>query len=652
MHRYIIRVVLLASLLGPIAAWGLTLDSTDGIHKPIRLSGHLAARCVEDGNESVETVASHEHETDFVELPQSLHKGYTSNTCWQRFELQRAPDAPKDWLLEVGTPYLDDVTLFIPTGNSEEKGRFQSIRLGDRFPYSERPIPYRHFVFPFLLPEVEPVTFYLRIQTTSTMLVDTINVWQPPGLLQAAQREGTYYGLGFGIITLGFLSNVVFWIWLREGIYGSYAIYLLSLLILNLVGTGIATQQIWSHLPILADRAVGLTAVLIFLAGLSFFDEVLGLQQNFPPLRRVIPTTQAFYVACCVMAAVGNYATVAPVVQVVALVGTIGITMAGPWLIWRGKHHLRLYVLAFSTQLIVAIAMLSRNLGWWPLEITVDQFAIVATALHVVLLNLALAERVRHAHYEKLNLEKTAARLQVEQSALEEQKGFMAMVAHEFRTPLTIIDTSAQRIAGRLATGEKKTLERCSNIRTAVQRLIRLMDEFLTIDRLEGKVSGFTPVPCHADEITNAVLTEFPPKRIEVRLSHTQETLIGDPALLRVALANLISNALRFSPPNHLVRVAVERKDHGAVVFSVSDDGPGIPSDERLRLFEKFFRGRNNQGQPGAGLGLYLVEHIAKLHGGTVHCSSSPGKETRFSLTIPSSTDSRQHSSLQSHRLA
>ena len=636
MRRCIIHFVFLASLAGPIAAWALTLGSTVGIHSPASLSGHLAARCVADDSESIEDVANPERAREFVALPAQLQQGYTNNTCWLRFELQRTQAAPQDWLLEVGVPYLDDVTLFVAPNNREKAGGFQSLRLGDRFPYTERPIPHRLFVFPLLLPDTEPTTAYLRIRTSSTMLVETINVWQYPGLLAASQHENALYWLVFGIIVLGILSNLVFWILLREGIYRSYTLYLLTLLALNLTSSGIATQWLWSQLPVVADRAVGFMAALMFLVGLFFFDEVLGLRQNFPRLRRVIPVIHALYASGGVLAATGHYSSIAPVLQTITLTVTFGITAAGPWLLWLGRRHLWLYVLAFSTQLLIAIAALLRNLGLWPLEITIDQFIMGATALHVVLLNFALADRIRYAQREKVSMEKTAARLEAELIAIGKQRDFMSMVAHEFRTPLTIIDTSTQRIAAQQQTDAKKNLERCANIRAAVQRLTRLMDEFLTIDRLEGQIRRFAPVPCRINEITDAVLAGFPSQRIDFRRSGSPETLVGDPALLRVALANLITNALRFSPPGRSVRFLVEKGAGGDVVFSVADDGPGVPSDERPQLFEKYFRGRNSQSHPGTGLGLFLVEQIAKLHGGTVHLSSALGQETRFSLIIPS----------------
>ena len=123
-------------------------------------------------DETIDAVATPDRVGEFVPLPGILAKGFGRDTCGLRFELQRGPGAPADWLLQAGMPYLDEVTLFLPASNGAPG--FQSLRLGDRFPYVERPFPHRHFVFPVHLPDEAPRTAYLRVRTESTMLVEMV----------------------------------------------------------------------------------------------------------------------------------------------------------------------------------------------------------------------------------------------------------------------------------------------------------------------------------------------------------------------------------------------------------------------------------------------------------------------------------------------
>jgi signal transduction histidine kinase len=165
------------------------------------------------------------------------------------------------------------------------------------------------------------------------------------------------------------------------------------------------------------------------------------------------------------------------------------------------------------------------------------------------------------------------------------------------------------------------------------------MDEFLTLDRMEGNLRSFTFADCSPAEILKQVAAEFSgnfsSNRIEVRQVHLPEQIRCDAALLRLALNNLVANALRYSPTDKPVRITAKGLGSGSIQFAVEDEGRGIPADEIPKLFDKYFRGRAAKTLAGAGLGLYLVERTASLHGGSIELKSAPGTGSRFILTLP-----------------
>jgi signal transduction histidine kinase len=109
----------------------------------------------------------------------------------------------------------------------------------------------------------------------------------------------------------------------------------------------------------------------------------------------------------------------------------------------------------------------------------------------------------------------------------------------------------------------------------------------------------------------------------------------GDPVLLAQALTNLIDNALKYAPENGRIEVAVQKIGESAAEISVSDNGPGIEAAERSKVVERFYRGDASRGTPGVGLGLSLVEAVAKLHGTTLALHDhSPGLRAVLSLSI------------------
>jgi signal transduction histidine kinase len=149
--------------------------------------------------------------------------------------------------------------------------------------------------------------------------------------------------------------------------------------------------------------------------------------------------------------------------------------------------------------------------------------------------------------------------------------------------------------------------------------------------------SGFVSLDA-SDLAANAVEFYEPAaelKDIDLRFSAAGPVLIsGDPVLLAQALGNLIDNALKYAPKNGKIEVAVRKREDGAAEVSVTDNGPGIGAAEKSKVVERFYRGDASRGTPGVGLGLSLVQAVAKLHGSLLELlDQSPG--LRVVLTIP-----------------
>ncbi len=222
-----------------------------------------------------------------------------------------------------------------------------------------------------------------------------------------------------------------------------------------------------------------------------------------------------------------------------------------------------------------------------------------------------------------------------ERSARRLQQQFVAMVSHEFRTPLAIIDGAAQNIEAQDARGSG----RLRKIRVAVRRLLRMIDTCLIDERVDGgtiilqrenvELGGLLH---EAVDVIRAVAAEH---SIAVEMPDDTVTVSADPRLTEIAVNNLLENAVKYSPPGTTVTVRLERQPGGGAEVSVSDQGPGIPASERERIFEKYYRAENTSGTAGAGLGLHLVRAIMAAHGGSVECASSGPGGSRFVLRFP-----------------
>ncbi len=226
------------------------------------------------------------------------------------------------------------------------------------------------------------------------------------------------------------------------------------------------------------------------------------------------------------------------------------------------------------------------------------------------------------------------ASVALERAAREAQRQFLAMITHEFRTPLAVISTAGQNIG--LTTGDEATAQRLQRIERSVRHMNGMIDACLLDDRIEGaglmlRSSRFDPGAL-VRRIVDAAEAASPHHTFVLTLDALPE-LTGDEPLLGMALSNLIENAVKYSGPASLIEVRL-RRDGQDVVFCVADRGPGVPDGERERIFEKYYRGGKTGGIPGAGLGLHLVRHIVSDHGGTVGVRNRPDGGALFTIRL------------------
>lgn len=227
---------------------------------------------------------------------------------------------------------------------------------------------------------------------------------------------------------------------------------------------------------------------------------------------------------------------------------------------------------------------------------------------------------------------------QRERQLREVYRDFVTMVSHQFRTPLAVIDSTVHRMMrrGPLMDGAELS-NRAMTIRNAVSGLSRLMDSTLTAERIDAGEMELTCRETDLGALLSNIRTRFlelmPERRIVLRLEN-MPPLDCDVILLDQAFGNLLSNALKYSPPRETVEISAS-EDAGLIVVRVTDHGVGIPEAEQQRIFERFFRASTATTVQGSGIGLYTARQIARLHGGDIAVVSHPETGTTFSLSLP-----------------
>jgi two-component system, OmpR family, phosphate regulon sensor histidine kinase PhoR len=230
---------------------------------------------------------------------------------------------------------------------------------------------------------------------------------------------------------------------------------------------------------------------------------------------------------------------------------------------------------------------------------------------------------------------------------------FLSTFSHELRTPLTSIRAYTELLRDEPGIGgdEDRMLE---VIEKNSVRLSALIEDILTLSHLNSAVYDIDLVPVDVNPLVEEACESLLPTALGASLTLTPRTadgpavVLGDEHQLERLVLNLVSNAVKFTPPGGHVHVTVSASA-SAVVLSVVDDGIGIPADEQNAVFGRFFRGDEATREviPGTGLGLAIVQAIVEHHGGTLTLTSAPGRGTTVRVHLPSAPVERGRGQLQ-----
>lgn len=230
--------------------------------------------------------------------------------------------------------------------------------------------------------------------------------------------------------------------------------------------------------------------------------------------------------------------------------------------------------------------------------------------------------------------------LKTERELNEMKSRFVSMASHEFRTPLTTINSSAGLI---LKYHEKeqydKTPKHVGRIKASVRNLTSILNDFLSLEKLEsGKTEAqivTLDLVCLIQEVVEE-MEGFKKENQQINCQLPSEFFFNsDPQLLKNVMINLVSNALKYSSDSGEVAITLTKSASGIVLIKVADNGIGIPKPDQAKMFDRFFRAGNVTNIEGTGLGLNIVVKYLDLLGGTLSFESEENKGTVFTVQLP-----------------
>lgn len=592
----------------------LILDET---RHALSLAGHLDWLEDQHGKLSLNDVQQSEA---WTRLPGKLAVGFTPSTIWLRLTVHQPHDSSKEWILYINGAQVDEAVLYEP---SSDLTTAKVQRAGRLIPHEQWPLDSRTPAFRLWLAPGEH-QIYLRQKSEHTLSNEILMIGVD-GFRGVERNQAMFFAAFFGVCLVSLGIQVLFGGIFQHALGRWYMAYTSVACLVALFSSGYLQTFVITNKPLPVD-ILSLNISLAVLALVRMWIVWVELDSVLPRFSKWYESgTTAFVLVATAWMLIQSSREGVQLLQGALILHTLVSFLISIHLWLRGSVNAGYYVLIFGIVEAGALIRFARNDSLLPINFFTDYAIFIGIGIHLMAMSAYVITRFR-------NMRETLA---IEQKARAEQREFVGLVSHEFKTPLAIIHTSAQQLAANLDAPKDKIHQRAQNIRFAVQRMDRLLKEYLSVERLDTADQPIRLVATDFFEVVEEAVSDWPLERIRLRVGQLPEPFVCDPDMMRIVLRNLLENADRHSPADAHIDLSVHSESDGSLTIRVKDYGEGITSEEMPKLFDKFFRGRASQGTPGAGLGLYIVKRIVTAHRGQVCVDSTERQGTCFVIDLP-----------------
>lgn len=325
-----------------------------------------------------------------------INFGYSRSAWWLALPLQLDAGAPARWLLEIGYSSLDRVEVYVPRPG----GGHDRLVAGDLQPFAERPYAHRNLVFPLLLAPGQTQTVFLRVTSEGNLTVP-VTLWQPEALAHNDRNAYTLLSLYYGMLLALGLYNLLLFLTTRDVNFLAYVAFTAAMAVGQASMNGFGNQFIWPGWPAWGNVALpsGMAATGFF--GALFTRLFLETRIRSRRLDRSILVCAALFAAAALSPLLLPYQTVAIIVSVLGMAFSIVAVISGIHCLRHGHPGARYFLLAWSLLLLGVAVLAMRNLGWLPTTWLTLNAMQIGSALEVLLLSFALADRINAMRREK-----------------------------------------------------------------------------------------------------------------------------------------------------------------------------------------------------------------------------------------------------------
>ncbi len=398
-------VVLSLGAIWPSAVWAVdpvTLVEGTEVY-PLGL--HLSYFEDRDGRQSLDEVRSGDACHPFTPSQDAVPNfSFTSSPYWFQFDLTNESSTVKNWLLESQYPLLDRINVYLVYPD----GRVLTRRGGDKLPFEKREIKHRNVMFDVPLAMGESVRVFVKVRTESSMQLPLV-LRSPDSLFTKDHDEQYVLGIYYGILVALLLYNLLVFTATRDINYLYFVWYVGAWTLFQLSLNGLAFEYLWPESPNWGNKA---TPFFIGMAGLGmiqFARRLLHTKKNLPKFDKPLRYTAGLCVMMMLLSLFAGYTIAIKVATAGALVVAVLVVSTGAWSLIKGFRQARYFMLAWTSLMVGVVLYVLKTFGVLPTNIITEYSMQIGSAVEVILLSFALADRMRLLKEENARMQREAA---------------------------------------------------------------------------------------------------------------------------------------------------------------------------------------------------------------------------------------------------